>query len=147
MATLKETRKFIGMTQAELAEKVGISIRQLQQIETGETSTGNIAIKNIQELENILGVTLAGMESIDLSIFSAESRASVKSGDITLRDLMEMSNYQKVKTLSQIGSFGSTFFANYQRIPASIIGKLSLEDIAALVDAFYQAYSDGKADR
>lgn len=147
MATLKEVRNFIGMTQAELAEKVGISIRQLQRIETGETPIGNIAIKNIRELEKILGVTLAEMGSIDLSIFGAESRMSVKNGDLTLKDLMEMNNYQQVKMLSQIGSFGNTFYANYKRIPASIIGKLSLEDIAALVDAFYQAYSDGKSDR
>lgn len=147
MATLKEIRKFVGMTQKELAEKAGISARQIQRIESGETLLGNTASKIIHEVEKNLGITLEEMESIDLSIFTDSARDSVKSGDVELKDLLEINKYQKAKELSQVGAFGSTFLANYDRIPDSVVGKLTPKETAALVDAFYQAYCDGKEDK
>ena len=42
MAELKEIRKFMGITQKDLAEKAGINIRHLQKIESGEVKVENI---------------------------------------------------------------------------------------------------------
>ena len=69
---------------------------------------------------------------------------AIKSGEMTLSDALEIDKYQKVIKLSKIGSFGDTFRANYRRIPESLIDKLTAEETAELVDAFYQCYSDGK---
>lgn len=45
MAELKELRKFMGLTQRELAEKTGINIRQIQKIEKGEIDVSNMTAK------------------------------------------------------------------------------------------------------
>lgn len=58
-----------------------------------------------------------------------------------------MNKYQQIKKLSKIGSFPSMFGANYDRIPDGIFDKFPAEDLAALVDAIYDAYSAGKAER
>ena len=63
---------------------------------------------------------------------------------MTVTDAVSISKYQKVMQLSKIGRFGDTFRANYSRIPESLIEKLSAEETAELVDAFYKCYSDGK---
>lgn len=39
---------------------------------------------------------------------------------------------------------GDTFNANFKRIPEGLFEKLSPEELAALTDAFYDCYSDGK---
>ena len=69
---------------------------------------------------------------------------AIKSGEMTLSDALEMDKYEKVIRLSKIGCFGDTFRANYRRIPESLIDKLTAEETAELVDAFYRCYSDGK---
>lgn len=45
-----------GMTQAELAQKSGVYIRQIQKVESGEIETGNMAAKNLLALADALGV-------------------------------------------------------------------------------------------
>lgn len=45
-----------GMTQAELARKSGVYIRQIQKVESGEIETGNMAAKNLLALADALGV-------------------------------------------------------------------------------------------
>lgn len=54
MATLKEIRKKLGMTQKELAEKAGINIRQLQKYESGEYSLENMTIKTANLISGAL---------------------------------------------------------------------------------------------
>lgn len=44
---IKECRKLKGITQEELAEKIGISTRQLQRIEENETKTKIQTLKKI----------------------------------------------------------------------------------------------------
>ena len=44
------------MTQAELAQKSGVYIRQIQKVESGEIETGNMAAKNLLALADALGV-------------------------------------------------------------------------------------------
>ena len=37
------------------------------------------------------------------------------------------------------------FTACYNRVPKALIDKLSPEEVASVVDAFYKCYGDGKA--
>ena len=144
MSTLKEIRKLCGMTQRELAEKSGINIRQIQKYESGEYSIENMTSKTAGVIASALGVTVEELISLTPSIFTSEMTEAIKSGEMTVSDAAAMSKYKKVIRLSRIGSFGDTFRANYRRIPESIIDKLTAEETAELVDAFYQCYSDGK---
>ncbi len=79
-----------------------------------------------------------------MSILTREGREAVKSGDITIKELGQMYKLENVKKASRIGRFGETFRANFNRIPADLVEKLTPEELASLVDAFYQCYGDGK---
>lgn len=144
MATLKELRKLCGMTQKELAEKSGVNIRQIQKYESGEYALDNMTAKTADAISNALGCSIDDLVRMNTSIFTSEMTKAIQSGEMTLSDALEMDKYQKVIKISKIGCFGDTFRKNYERIPESIIDKLSAEETAELVDAFYQCYSDGK---
>lgn len=79
------------------------------------------------------------------SILTRDGRQALKDGNMTWEEAGEMYKLHLVQRASKIGSCGDTFSANYRRIPEEIADKLSPEEIAALVDAFYDCYSDGKA--
>lgn len=144
MATLKELRKLCGMTQNGLAEKSGVNIRQIQKYESGEYSLDNMTAKTADAISHALGCSIDELIKINTSIFTNEMTEAIKSGEMTLSDALEIDKYQKVIRLSKIGCFGDTFRANYRRIPESLIDKLTAEETAELVDAFYRCYSDGK---
>lgn len=80
------------------------------------------------------------------SILTRDGRQAVEKGDMTWEEAGEMYKLCMVKRASKIGSCGDTFKANYGRIPEEIVDKLSPEEIASLVDAFYDCYSDGKSN-
>lgn len=147
MAELKELRKFMNLTQRELAEKTGINIRQIQKIEKGEIDTNNITAKNAQALSGALGCSVEEMLALNLNIFSAEVKQSIKDGEMDLHDLLRMDKYQKIKKLSKIGSFENTFYENYKWIPETLFDKLTPDELAMLVDSFYDCYSSGKSAR
>ena len=144
MSTLKEMRKLCGMTQRELAEKSGVNIRQVQKYESGEYSIENMTSKTASCIAESLGITIEELINLDTSVFTSEMAEAIKSGEMTVTDAVSISKYQKVMQLSKIGKFGDTFRVNYARIPESLIEKLSVEETAELVDAFYKCYSDGK---
>lgn len=81
-----------------------------------------------------------------MKILTAEGRRSVKAGEISTEELGEMYKLEMVKRASRIGRNTELFRVNYNRIPEGIADKLSPEDIAGLVDAFYQCYGDGKTE-
>ncbi|MDO5363443.1 MAG: helix-turn-helix transcriptional regulator [Eubacteriales bacterium] len=147
MAELKELRKIMGITQKELADRAGINVRHIQRLENGESDIDKITTENRENLEKILGITLEEMKKLNLGIFTEDAKASVKSGDLTIRDLLDMDKMNKVKKLSKIGALHGMFSANYDRIPEGIFDKLTAEELAGLVDAIYDAYSAGKAER
>lgn len=144
MATLKELRTLCGMTQRELAEKSGVNIRVVQKYESGKCSINNMTAKTADAISHALGCSIDELVKMNTSIFSSEMTKALKSGEMTLSDALEIDKYEKIIGLSKIGRFGDTFRKNYERIPDSIIDKLSAEEAAELVDAFYQCYSDGK---
>lgn len=78
------------------------------------------------------------------SILTKDGIDALESGEMTLEEVGEMYKLEQVRKFSKIGRFGETFRANYRRIPDNIYDKLSPEEIAQLVDAFYKCYGDGK---
>lgn len=144
MATIKEIRTLCGMTQNDFSKKVGINIRLLQKYESGECSLQNMSAKVVQAFTSAFGCSLEEMLALDTSIFSDEVTTSLKNGDLSLSNVFAMAKYQRVKKCSKIGAFDDTFRACYDRIPSAWAGKLSVQDLADLVDAFYDCYSDGK---
>lgn len=53
---LEWSRRMAGMTQAQLAEKSGVYIRQIQRVELGEAEAGNLTAKNLLSISDALGV-------------------------------------------------------------------------------------------
>ena len=53
---LEWSRRMAGMTQAQLAEKSGVYIRQIQRVELGEAEAGNLTAKNLLSIADDLGV-------------------------------------------------------------------------------------------
>lgn len=53
---LEWSRRMAGMTQAQLAEKSGVYIRQIQRVELGEAEAGNLTAKNLLPIADALGV-------------------------------------------------------------------------------------------
>lgn len=82
-----------------------------------------------------------------MEILTREGREAVESGEITTQELGEMYKLEMIKKSSKIGKYGDTFSQNYKRVPKKITDKLSPEEIAELVDSFYDCYSDGKNAR
>lgn len=144
MATIKEIRTLCGMTQSDFSKKVGVNIRLLQKYESGECSTQNMSAKVVQAFTSAFGCSLEELLDLDTSVFSGEVTASLKNGDLSLPDVFFMAKYQRVKKCSKIGAFDDTFRAYYNRIPPALAGKLSAQDLADLVDAFYNCYNDGR---
>lgn len=144
MATIKEIRTLCGMTQNDFSKKVGVNIRLLQKYESGECSTQNMSAKVVQAFTSAFGCSLEELLDLDTSVFSGEVTASLKNGDLSLPDVFFMAKYQRVKKCSKIGAFDDTFRACYNRIPPALAGKLSAQELADLVDAFYNCYNDGR---
>jgi len=58
---LKDLRQAAGMTQAALAEKSGVNIRQIRKIELGEIKIRNITLQNAARLAGALGVSIEAL--------------------------------------------------------------------------------------
>lgn len=55
---VKMYRKKQGLTQTDLANLVGLNIRQIQKIENGESKTENITLKTMQAIAQALNVKI-----------------------------------------------------------------------------------------
>lgn len=58
---LEWSRRMADMTQAELAEKSGVNIRQIQRVEIGEADPGNLTARNLLAIADALGVDIRGL--------------------------------------------------------------------------------------
>lgn len=147
MATLRELRKFLGLSQREMSERTGLNIRLIQKYEYGECEPENMTAKNAEAFERAFGCTLTEARALDLNIFTSEVREALENGDLSLTDVLSMDKREKAMELSKIGRFSETFNENFNRIPNELFPKLSAQELANLVDAFYSCYSDGKRDK
>ncbi|MCC8047319.1 MAG: helix-turn-helix domain-containing protein [Clostridiales bacterium] len=150
--TIKEMRQLLGLSQAAFSQKYGIPKRSIENWEGGVNKCPDY-VKELLErcvLEDggkamiINGIGSVAKEEM-MSILSSDGRRAVEDGDITMQELADMYKANKAKGLSKIGRFGDTYHKNFERIPAGLFEKLSPAEIATLVDAFYDAYSDGKS--
>lgn len=55
---VKMYRKKQGLTQADLANRAGLNIRQIQKIENGEIRTENITLKTMQAIAQAFDVKI-----------------------------------------------------------------------------------------
>lgn len=55
---VKTYRKKQGLTQADLANRAGLNIRQIQKIENGEVKTENITLKTMQAIAQVLNAKI-----------------------------------------------------------------------------------------
>lgn len=55
---VKTYRKKQGLTQADLANRAGLNIRQIQKIENGEVKTENITLKTMQAIAQALNAKI-----------------------------------------------------------------------------------------
>lgn len=55
---LEWARRMAGMTQAELAAKSGVNIRQIQRVEISEAEPGNLTAQNLLAIADALGVDI-----------------------------------------------------------------------------------------
>lgn len=55
---LEWARRMAGITQAELAAKSGVNIRQIQRVEIGEAEPGNLTAQNLLAIADALGVDI-----------------------------------------------------------------------------------------
>lgn len=53
---LASIRKSAGMTQVKLAEASGVNVRQIQRVESGNSSEENMTAKNLLSIADALGV-------------------------------------------------------------------------------------------
>ena len=53
-----DRRAALGITQAQLSERAGINIRQVQKIERGEIAIGNLTFRNAARLAAALEISL-----------------------------------------------------------------------------------------
>ena len=82
-----------------------------------------------------------------MSILTREGREAVNAGEISMEELGEMYKLEQVKKACSIGRYSDTFLVNYSRIPDSVKEKLSPQELAELVEAFYECYGDGKNEK
>lgn len=55
---IKTYRKKQGLTQADLANRAGLNIRQIQKIENGEVRIENITLKTMQAIAQVFNVKI-----------------------------------------------------------------------------------------
>lgn len=79
-----------------------------------------------------------------MSILTKEGRESVNAGEISIEELGTMYKLEQVKKACSIGRCSDTFRANYIRIPDDLKEKLTPQELAELVEAFYKCYGDVK---
>lgn len=79
-----------------------------------------------------------------MSILIKEGREAVNAGEISMEELGAIYKLEQVKKSCSIGRYSDTFRLNYIRIPDDLKEKLSPQELAELVEAFYKCYGDGK---
>ena len=117
---LRDLRQENGLTQAELAEKAGISLRTISYYESGTTYPKN---RNVYD-------TLAHILDVDVNYLRNE-------GDEFITSARQKYGYRGAKQAEEIVAEVTGLFAG---------GELSEEDKDAVMKALQQAYWDAKEE-
>ena len=89
------------------------------------------------------GIGIVSKKEVE-KVLTKEAVKMIKEGEMTWEEAAEIYKLQQVKKFSKIGKFTDTFAVNYNRIPDPAKDKLSPEELAALTDAFYYCFGEGK---
>lgn len=123
---LKEVRLLKKMTQKELAEKSGVSLRMIQHYEQGVKDIKKAAAETVSKLAEVLGCSADDIINEDVDLEKA----------VKLEDALAKSTIHKG---------GSTVSAILEQIPSNLIDRLSSDDIACIIGIVDKAYKKGKA--
>ena len=155
---IKELRMLSGLSQQAFSEKYGIPKRSIENWESGKRNPPEYVISLLERAvkedikkmkkreENIMKINGIGVinKKEAMSILTKEGREAVNAGEISMEELGAMYKLEQVKKACSIGRCSDTFRSNYSRIPENLKEKLSTQELADLVEAFYKCYGDGK---
>lgn len=77
-AAIRTRRKELGWAQDELAEKIGVTLHQMQRYESGRTI---LNVENVQRIADILGLPVTDFFTADNSVTVAEPVESYFAAD------------------------------------------------------------------
>ena len=130
MNEIKELRLKTGLSQKEAAKVLNVAVRTLQDWENGQ--------RNPKEPERIMDILDA------MTNLTRQGINAILDGDKDVEWALWEKKISDVRRISKWGAYESIFSANWRRIPTGIKHKLNAEELASLVDAINDAYSDGK---
>lgn len=84
---LKEKRLEAGLTQAELAEKVSVTARTIQNYEMGSRKPGNMKV--VGDIATVLGTMVLALRPIRKSSSESQSRGTAQYGYLGGHTVME----------------------------------------------------------
>ena len=87
---IKEIRKGWGLSQIELAERIGISFQQIQKYEKGAT---RISVARLQQISEALGV--------NITVFFEEGERPLKVSDLALKYAPDVDSLDPVQPLNK----------------------------------------------
>ena len=61
ISRLEWSRRMAELTQASLAEKSGVNVRQIQRVELGEAEAGNLTARNLIAIADVPGVDVKSL--------------------------------------------------------------------------------------
>jgi len=123
---LKEVRLLRNISQRELSEKSGVSIRMIQYYEQGVKDIKKAAAETVSKLAEALGCSTDDIINEDTDLEKAVkledslSKVSVHKGNSTISDILN-------------------------QIPSELMEKLSPDDIAQIIEIIDKAYKNGRA--
>lgn len=141
MATLKDLRRAADMTQAELAERLGCTQKDVSRWERGQIKPG---VDTLRSLAQVFGVP---MDSITTPRLLTTKQVLAKEGyEITTpAERRAIVKAEQVKEYSKWGRYPTTYRRLAERIPSEWWALYSAEHIADMIDLLERAYSDGVA--
>lgn len=89
---IKTVRKHLGLSQIELAERVGISFQQIQKYEKGST---RISVKRIQQLSEALHVDMKDLIGDVEAISVSDIQPEYGSGKVHFKGLYPLNKEEK----------------------------------------------------
>lgn len=123
---LKEVRLLKKMTQKELSEKSGVSLRMIQHYEQGAKDIKKAAAETVGKLAEALGCSTDDVIYEDIALEKT----------VKLEDALSKINIHKG---------GTTVSAILQQIPTDLIDRLSSDDLACIINIIDKAYKKGQS--
>lgn len=139
MANLKDLRRAADMTQAELAERIGRTQKDISRWEKGQVKPG---VDALRALAQVFGVP---MESITTPrLLSTRDVLTQEGYDATTpAERRAMVKAEQVREYSKLGRYQTTYERLAERIPSEWWAIYSAEHLADIIDLLERAYSDG----